>query len=224
MATELKPTEAAYLTGGPRNAVLAALVMLRCGSAVTAGQPGTIKRNGPMPSGADPVMRAIMASLGTPMGSRAIRRRISVDKALMALRKRLVAAKLLIPTWRRLLVPLVLLGLGGAMVVTQPWVAGGAGALALVSMRWPRCTRAGRRAVRELRQAYQVPDSDDDTDDEPLPAWDTGMVVAVHGELELPGVDAFARRARLRSGGVWPDGPSVGPNNNAGNYTAGAGF
>jgi uncharacterized protein (TIGR04222 family) len=218
MGTELRPTEAAYLTGGPRRAVLAALVVLRRGSAVNAGQPGTIKRTGEPPSGSDPVTRAIVSSLSTPIGSRMIRRRISVDKALMAMRKRLVTAKLLLPLWRRLLVPTVLFGLSAVMVATQPWAAGGAAALALAATRWPRCTRAGRRAVRELRRAYPVPDADAD----PMPAWDTGMVVAVHGELELPGIAAFARRARLRTGGVWPDRSATDATNTNESWTRGA--
>jgi hypothetical protein len=31
------------------------------------------------------------------------------------------------------------------------------------------------------------------------------MIVAVHGELDLPEIAVFSRRARLRSGGGWPD-------------------
>lgn len=217
MATELRPAEAAYLAGGPRSAVVTAIVMLRCDSAVGSARPGTINRKGPAPRGADPLTRAILGSLGTPIGSRMIRRRISVDKALMAIRTRLVAAGLLIPLWRRILAPIVLLGLSAAMFAAQPWGAGGVAVLALVSVRRPRCTRAGRRAIRELRQAYPVPGADD----EPQPAWDTGMIVAVHDELELPGIAAFARRARLRTGGGWPDRSSTDAKNTSDHWGTG---
>lgn len=199
MDVEVGPVEAGYLARGPRRAVLVAIVALRRCGAVTAGQHGTVRRKGVPPGWADPVMRAVIGSLTNPMGSRMIRRRIAVDRALVRTRRRLVERQLLLPLWLRFLLPLVLLGAGAALFRPLSWEAGGAMALAVVSLRWPRRTLAGWRAVRALRRRYRVPE------EAPLDAWDSGMVVAVHGTLDFPGVTAFARRTRLRTGGGWPD-------------------
>lgn len=61
---------------------------------------------------------------------------------------------------------------------------------------WPVRTRAGRRALRELRDAYPLPE-----DRKPLDARHTGMIVAVHGMVDLPGMALFVRRAKRRRRG-----------------------
>src|ERR1700742_4707593 len=107
---EISPTEAGYLTRGPRRAVVTALVMLHRESAVVSGRPGAVKRGRPRTQRADdPLMRAIYRSLSGPMGVRALRLRPRVDKALVATRRRWVAGDLLLPMWRRLVPPLALL-------------------------------------------------------------------------------------------------------------------
>ncbi|MPZ83641.1 MAG: TIGR04222 domain-containing membrane protein [Actinophytocola sp.] len=67
----------------------------------------------------------------------------------------------------------------------------------LLVPRWRRLpfrrrTSAGSRALREVRRRYPVP-----AGDEPLPAVETGMVVALYGTLDLPGIRSFARRGGL---------------------------
>jgi uncharacterized protein (TIGR04222 family) len=212
VTAELGIAAAGYLAHGRRRALLGAVVALRVEGAVAAGRPGAITQKGSPPRWADPVMRAAYRAVSTPGGMRAIKARMSVQSALSATRKKLVAQKQLLPAWRRLLLPLLLAGGAVALFAWLPWEAAGVAALAVVTLRWPRRTRAGRRTLRELRAAYPIPD-----DEERLSPWETGMIVAVHGTLDLPNIAAFAKRARLRAGGFWPD-RSLGDSRNDNEY------
>jgi uncharacterized protein (TIGR04222 family) len=200
VTAKLGIAQAGYLARGRRRAILGALVALRVHGAVAAGRPGTIRRKGPPPSWSDPLTRAVYRGLSTPVGTRMLRARTSVREALATTAEELVTAKLLIPGWRRAILPVVLFGVAAVLVHALPWAAAATGVPAVLAIRWPRRTRAGRRAVRDLRRAHPVPG-----EDAPADAWGTGMVVALHGVLDLPNIAAFAVRARLRDGGVWPD-------------------
>ena len=214
MTAEPGIAEAGYLARGRRRAILGALAALRVDGAIGVARPGAIKQKRSPPSWADPVTRAVYRSLSVPGGMRMIRARTAVQKALAALRADLVAKGLVLPVWCRLLLPSVLGGASIALFPLLPWEAAGAALLAVGALRWPRRTWEGRRVVRKLRAEYPA---DDET--ETLDAWRTGMIVALHGRLDLPNIAAFARKARLRDGGVWPD-HSAGDARNTGDHWA----
>jgi uncharacterized protein (TIGR04222 family) len=210
MTAELGIAEAGYLARGRRRAMVAALVALRVSGAVVSSRKGTIRQRGTPPSWADPLTRAVFRAVSRPGDIRAIKARMSVQQALGALRKDLVARKLVLPVWRRLLPVVLLAGAGGVLFARLPWAALGAGVLAVVALRWPRRTWAGRRELRRLRGEWPDPDEDD----EPADAWGTGMVVALHGRLDLDNIAVFTELA-LSGGGTWPDysaGDSVNRN------------
>jgi uncharacterized protein (TIGR04222 family) len=200
VTAELGIAEAGYLARGRRRALVSALVALRVSGAVVASRKGTIRQKGSPPSWADPLTRAVFRAVSRPGGIRAIKARASVQEALWALRKDLVARRLVPAVWRRLLPVVLLAGACGVLFSRQPWVALGAGVLAVAALRWPRRTWAGRRELRRLREEWPDPDEDD----EPADAWDTGMVVALHGRLDLDDIAVFTELA-LRRGGAWPD-------------------
>lgn len=196
------PSACGYLAAGPRRAVLVALVVLRRRSAVGIGGSGLVRCTGTLGPTDDPVERAVYTALNLPLGPRAIYARKGVQEALAVTGKRLVAAGLLLPAWRWViirLVPPAVVSLAVLNILSGDveWsVAGGGALLAAGSLLLSRRTRAGRRLLTGLREQLVFPEK-------PLPPEETGMAVAVHGRLDLPGISAFARRAGLRDGGQW---------------------
>jgi uncharacterized protein (TIGR04222 family) len=188
---DLSPAQAGYLNRGQHRALTAALVVLRRSSSISVVKRGALKRRRTPPGDPDTLTRAIYESLETPIATRIIRHEAPVRAALTATRKELEAAKLLVPTWRRRLVPIVLVAAAAALFVWLPAAAWPVAALAVVSLfQWR--TRAGRRVLRELAYAYPIPD-----EETKLPPRESGMVVALHGVLNLPCITRFARAAEL---------------------------
>ncbi|UJA11293.1 TIGR04222 domain-containing membrane protein [Streptomyces collinus] len=156
-----EPHALALLRGGPRAAVVAAVLDLHLRGTVRAGRPGTMRTSGrtsgaPLPA----LTKAVHASLYRPAGLRQLLERRPVREALGTLRGDLAGAGLL----RRF-----------------P----------------PGRTRAGRRALRDLRARHPLPAAPDG-----LSAGDRVLLVALHGDRALTLLaPRFAREAGLTGRG-----------------------
>ncbi|WMX44317.1 TIGR04222 domain-containing membrane protein [Streptomyces roseicoloratus] len=163
---ELPPQALALLRGGPRAAVVVALVALHQRGAVAAGRRGTIRANGGAGSTRDPLQLGVHRSLQRALTLRLLATRPKARQALDALRAELGRAGLLRPpgrlrTARALLVcvpPTVAAGLV-ATGVSGPALALGAvpvlAAGALLGV--PPTTRAARRLLDALRARHPLP-------------------------------------------------------------------
>lgn len=129
MRIRLQPHEIALLRGGPRAAVMVAVVGLHLRGAVEAGRPGTLRTAEPVvadtvpgqsPPSLPPLESAVHASLEEPCGLRPLVRRSDIRLAVALMR-----------------IPLAEAGL----------------------LRYPLLgpTRAARRHVRDLRESHPLP-------------------------------------------------------------------
>ncbi|BCB91156.1 hypothetical protein Psuf_084690 [Phytohabitans suffuscus] len=196
----------AHLRDGGWGAVRTALAMLHLRGAVVAHRAGMVRRAGSVPRDAEPLERALFASLYGGMGPRELANRPRVREAVGDVRRDLVRRGLVRPQRRRVLVPL-------ALVVVPPWLlarlidvvsvrVGLLTSVALVAVAcWflPRRTLAGARALRHLRARHPEPTPDG----VPTPAG-IGPAVALYGTAALAAtMPLFAREAGLLGGGVW---------------------
>jgi uncharacterized protein (TIGR04222 family) len=202
---DLGCSEYAYLRGGQRAVVLAALAAMHQRGIVQSARRGTVKRAGSMKGISDPVERALGAALHGQVSPSVLAARPQVRRALATLQAGLVAGGLLLPTWRWAVLrvtAVAVLVVGVAGLITGPrtgLLALLAGVLLAVGLWvWPRRTRAGGRvlAAARRRSAQLTPGAA-----QGQPGWsaeDVGMAVALHGAAALRALmPTFARDGGL---------------------------
>lgn len=211
----LTGTQAGYLTGGTRRAVEAALGALRTAGAIEIARDGTLAADGPAPAGADALTTAVHHAAYRRRRVRDLARDVRVMQSLDRLRDQLTEDGLLVSQRHRAAarwLGATLLALAGLGLLRM--IAGVANdrpvgylllslALAvpiglLLTVRVPRLTGAGRRALADLRRrhGYLAPSS--------RPAYGTygmtgaAMGVALFGSAALVTIDPeFAQAAEL---------------------------
>ncbi|MEU8762458.1 TIGR04222 domain-containing membrane protein [Streptomyces sp. NPDC048659] len=163
---ELPPQALALLRGGPRAAVIVALVALHQRGAVAAGRRGTIRANGGAGRTRDPLQLGVHRSLQRALALRVLASRPKARQALDGLRAELGGTGLLRPPGRLRAARLMLAGVpvtvGAGLLVTGftgPALLLGAGpvlaAAALLCV--PPTTRAARRLLAGLRERHPLP-------------------------------------------------------------------
>ena len=199
---DLDPQEAGYLAGGARRAVQVAVAVLRRHGAVAVARVGKIKRlnTARRPTGRLPA--AIFATLVTPKRAREVERDREVRRALTAVRARLVEAGLYVSPLRRgscavLAAGVLVVGLARPVEEPLGWpnllVIAATTEVAVLLWRTARRTGAGARTLRALRERFPVPD-----DDEEPPPETAGMMVALHGRLDLGDIENITARPTRR--------------------------
>ncbi|MEV6331226.1 TIGR04222 domain-containing membrane protein [Streptomyces sp. NPDC051909] len=187
---ELPPQALALLRGGPRAAVVVALVALHQRGAVAAGRRGTIRANGGAGRTRDPLQLGVHRSLQRALTLRLLATRPKARQALDALRAELGRTGLLRPPGRHraarvllVCVPLTVAGGLAATGVSAPGLALGAvpvlAALALLCV--PPTTRAARRLLSALRSRHPLPAHRREVTD----ARDVLLYVALYGDPAL---------------------------------------
>ncbi|MEU8618578.1 TIGR04222 domain-containing membrane protein [Streptomyces sp. NPDC048623] len=187
---ELPPQALALLRGGPRAAVVVALVALHQRGAVAAGRRGTIRANGGAGRTRDPLQLGVHRSLQRALTLRLLATRPKARQALDALRAELGRTGLLRPPGRHraarvllICVPLTVAAGLAANGVSGPALALGAvpvlGAAALLCV--PPTTRAARRLLAALRSRHPLPARRRDVTE----ARDVLLYVALYGDPAL---------------------------------------
>ena len=177
----LTAVECAFLRGGTRAAVLAALATLH------------VSADGELD---DPFERAVAEAWDVSTGTRGIARRRPVRRSAVAVREYLVTEGLMAPTghWAIARCALLAAPVVAALAVVDPrldlgTVLGSAVGLALAAALWlaPRRTIAGSRALRAERRRYeQVTLADAGANEHALvDAGAVGMLVALQGQPAL---------------------------------------
>ncbi|MGW2013716.1 TIGR04222 domain-containing membrane protein [Streptomyces sp. NPDC001927] len=167
---ELPPQALALLRGGPRAAVVVALVALHQRGAVAAGRKGTIRANGGPGRTRDPVQLGVHGSLRRALGLRVLAAQPRARRAIDALRAELGRAGLLRPYGRLRIARVLLVGAAATVVagllITRPSGTELALALtlgavptgaALALLFLPPTTRAARRLLAGLRERHPLP-------------------------------------------------------------------
>ncbi|WBB67432.1 TIGR04222 domain-containing membrane protein [Micromonospora sp. WMMD812] len=211
----LGPQQAAYLNGGAPLAVHASVGGLRGNGAIGVGPDHRLTATGPLPAGVTPLDQAVHHAAGQRARVRELREDQWVAAALHQLGEGLEQRGLILPAQQRAAARL------GAAAVIALLILGGLRAfvglsngrpvgylfLSLVALfvallflgRVPRVTRAGRRAMRDLRRQHThlAPASS--------PAYATygaagaAMGVALFGTASLWALDpAFAAEAEIQ--------------------------
>jgi hypothetical protein len=190
----LTAVECAFLRGGTRAAVLAALATLHVSPDAELD---------------DPFERAVAEAWDVSTGTRGIARRRPVRRSAVAVREYLVTEGLMAPTghWAIARCALLAVPAVAALVVVDPrldliTVLGSAVGLALAAALWlaPRRTIAGWRALRAERRRYeQVTLADPDA---LADAGAVGMLVALQGQ---PALEFVARQVSAVAAEI-PDG------------------
>ncbi|MFJ7069947.1 TIGR04222 domain-containing membrane protein [Streptomyces sp. NPDC101115] len=220
---ELPPQALALLRGGPRAAVVVALVALHQRGAVAAGRRGTIRANGGAGRTRDPLQLGVHRSLQRALTLRLLATRPKARQALDALRAELGRTGLIRPPGRhrtaRVLLVCVLLTVAVGLLetgVSGPALALGAvpvlAAAALLNV--PPTTRAARRLLDGLRARHPLPARRQEVTE----AKDVLLYVALYGDpaltLFLPhfsrdggllGRDAHRRDGYATGRGLNPD-------------------
>lgn len=187
---ELPPQALALLRGGPRAAVVVALVALHQRGAVAAGRRGTIRANGGAGRTRDPLQLGVHRSLQRALSLRLLATRPKARQALDALRAELGRTGLLRPPGRhraaRVLLVCVPLTVGAGLAATgpsAPALALGAvpvlAALALLCV--PPTTSAARNLLAALRSRHPLPAHRHEVTD----ARDVLLYVALYGDPAL---------------------------------------
>ncbi|MCX2185333.1 TIGR04222 domain-containing membrane protein [Streptomyces sp. SKN60] len=187
---ELPPQALALLRGGPRAAVVVALVALHQRGAVAAGRRGTIRANGGAGRTRDPLQLGVHRSLQRALTLRLLATRPKARQALDALRAELGRTGLLRPPGRhraaRVLLVCVPLTVGAGLAAASPSALGLAlgavpvlAALALLCV--PPTTRAARRLLAALRSRHPLPAHRREVTD----ARDVLLYVALYGDPAL---------------------------------------
>jgi uncharacterized protein (TIGR04222 family) len=202
----LTAVECAFLRGGTRAAVLAALAALH------------VSADGELD---DPFERAVADAWDVSTGTRGIARRRPVRRAAVAVREYLVTEGLMAPTghWAIARCALLAVPAVAALAVVDPrldlgTVLGSAVGLALAAALWlaPRRTIAGWRALRAERRRYEQVTLADADEDALADAGAVGMLVALQGR---PALEFVARQvsevAADIPGGTTDAGPAHSP-------------
>ncbi|MFI8962373.1 TIGR04222 domain-containing membrane protein [Streptomyces sp. NPDC053493] len=188
--SELPPQALALLRGGPRAAVVVALVALHQRGAVAAGRRGTIRANGGAGRTRDPLQLGVHRSLQRALALRVLATRPKARQALDALGAELGRTGLLRPPGRlraaRALLVCVPVTVGAGLVaagVSGPALALGGG-LALAAgalLTVPPTTRAARRLLATLRAGHPLPAHRSSVTD----GRDVLLYVALYGDPAL---------------------------------------
>ncbi|MEU9861433.1 TIGR04222 domain-containing membrane protein [Streptomyces sp. NPDC047971] len=217
---ELAPQALALLRGGPRAAVVVALVALHQRGAVAAGRKGTIRANGGPGRTRDPVQLGVHSSLRRALGIRVLASQPRARRAVDALSAELGRAGLLRPYGRlrlaRALLVCAVATVAAGLLITRPSGAGLALALGLgavpagtasVLLFLPPTTRAARRLLAGLRERHPLPAHRREVTDGNLVL----LYVALYGDpalaLFLP---RFSRDGGLLGRGGGTDGYATG--------------
>ncbi|MEH1013306.1 TIGR04222 domain-containing membrane protein [Micromonospora sp. CPCC 206060] len=232
-ADQLGPQQVAYLNGGARTALYAALGGLRAAGAVGATRDRRLAVTGPLPAGVTPLDRAVYQAAGNRVRTRDLTGDLAVVGALAQLRAGLAQRGMALGPGQRaaarigslLLLGLLLIGglrLGFGLAGGKP-----IGFLVLsmvavfffflVQMRAPYSTRAGRAALRNLRSRYAhlAPST--------APAYSSygaagaAMGVALFGAATLWALDpGFAAEAEIQRQAAGSSGSSGGGGDSGG--------
>ncbi|PZG03885.1 TIGR04222 domain-containing membrane protein, partial [Micromonospora craterilacus] len=215
-ADQLGPQQVAYLNGGEDLAVWSSLSALRNQGSIGVQPDHRLTAEGPLPSGATPLDRAVHYAAAQHTTARQLRGTEWVDRALVEMRDGLERRGLLVGPNRRtalrmgplLLVALLLLGVfrivAGLANDRPVWylvliVCGLAVITTVLFLRVPRRTAAADDAVRSLRQRnrHLAPASH--------PAYTVygaaglAMAVALYGTASLWALDpTFAEQAEIQ--------------------------
>ncbi|WP_433529029.1 TIGR04222 domain-containing membrane protein [Micromonospora sp. CA-263727] len=215
-ADQIGPQQVAYLNGGEDLAVWSSVSSLRSQGAIGVKSTGELTADGPLPSGATPLDRAVHYAAGQHHTARQLRQTEWVARALTELRDGLARHGLLVSPERRAALRLgslflaTLLALGVARIAAglangRPvWylvfiVCGLAVVTAVLFLRVPRRTRSADVAIRSLRQRsrHLAPASN--------PAYAVygasglAMAVALYGTASLWAMDpTFAQQAEIQ--------------------------
>lgn len=213
---QLTPAQAAYLNGGEKLAIYAAIGELRTVGAIgVAPRSHRVVALGSPPAAASDLARAVHAAVSAPVRVRKVRRNPGVRAVLKDLRRGLVRAGLAIGPIQRRLAQLatrmlfVLLGLGIARLIAG--LANGKpvgillGALLIVLLVWlalrrvPYRTWAGASALHTLRRQSLHLAPEQSPAHETYGAAGAAMGVALFGTAALWALDPmFAERAEIR--------------------------
>ena len=197
---DLAPEAAGYLAAGPRRAVRTAVGVLRLSGAVSVATTGKIKRTGTAPAHLDPLSAAVFAALETPATASVVQRQPGTRGRLGETRAELAAQGLVVGTTSRTALGVLsgaVLVLGLARPAEQPlgWlnltIIAASTATAVTLWRTARRTRTGTHTLRVLRDHFPVADGE-------LSPRVGGMMVALHGRLDLAGIENLTARPRRR--------------------------
>jgi uncharacterized protein (TIGR04222 family) len=230
---ELAPQALALLRGGPRAAVVVALVALHQRGAVAAGRKGTIRANGGPGRTRDPLQLGVHSSLRRALGLRVLASQPRARRAVDALRDELGRSGLLRPRGRLLAARALLVGAAAAipagLLITGPPGAALAPALALgavpacaalTGLFLPATPRAARRLLAGLRERHPLPAHRREVTDGDL----VQLYVALYGDpalaLFLP---RFSRDGGLLGQGGVADGYATGRGWFGGGYSGWSG-
>ncbi|MGW4159482.1 TIGR04222 domain-containing membrane protein [Streptomyces sp. NPDC004788] len=194
---ELAPEALALLRGGPRAAVIVALVALHQRGAVAAGRRGTVRANGGAGRTRDPLQLGVHRSLQRALALRVLAGRPKARQALDALRAELGRSGLLRPPGRlraaRVLLVCVPVTVGIGLFATAPTTGdplpsllalalGAVPVLAAAALLCvPPTTRAARRLLANLRARHPLPAHRREVTD----AKDVLLYVALYGDPAL---------------------------------------
>ncbi|MFJ3582736.1 TIGR04222 domain-containing membrane protein [Streptomyces sp. NPDC090127] len=217
---ELAPPALALLRGGPRAAVVVALVALHQRGAVAAGRKGTIRANGGPGRTRDPLQLGVHGALRRALGLRVLAAQPGARRAVEALGGELARAGLIRP-YGRLRVARGLLAGAVATAMAGPLILRPSGAelalalvlgavptaAALALLALPSTTRAAHRLLAGLRQRHPLPTHRHEVTDGNLVL----LYVALYGDpalaLFLP---RFSRDGGLLGGGAGEAGRGSG--------------
>jgi uncharacterized protein (TIGR04222 family) len=212
----LTSDQAAYLNGGPRLAVYAALAGLRHAGAIGLGPDGALTRAGSLPAGSTTLDQAIYHAAGNGVRPRALAAQQWVADALTDLRERLERDGLALTADQRRAArtgPLLLLALAAVGLLRT--FAGlsndrpvgflilavlALGAVALVQLlRTPTSTRAGREALKSLQADNRYLSPSRHPSYATYGATGAALGVALFGTASLYAMDpAFASAAEVQ--------------------------
>ena len=241
-ADQLSPQQVAYLNGGADLAVWTSLSVLRSQGSIGVQPDRRLTTEGPLPSGATPLDRAVHYAAAQHTPARQLSSTEWVDRALTELRDGLDQRGLLIGANRRaalrlgplLLAALELLGIfriiaglanGRPVWYLVPIVIGLAVVTTLLFVRVPRRTRAADTALRTLRPRNRHLSPASNPAYAVYGATGLAMAVALYGTASLWAMDpAFAQQAEIvRQPLIGGGGGYTGGTSCSSGTTAGAG-
>ncbi|GIF67813.1 hypothetical protein Ais01nite_58480 [Asanoa ishikariensis] len=200
------PQEAAYLNGGPKLAMFAALGGLRRAGAIGTRPDGSLAQASPLPIGSTPLDNALYDAAGMHRRVRDLIGHAWVARALVELRRGLESTGLLPSTRRRrlyrlaalLVLPVLVVGavhISRAHDAGRPfaWVV----VISLALVYWlvwslnraPTSTRAGRRTLDELRSRHHHLEPLNSPSYRTYDASAAAMGIALFGKRSLSQVD-----------------------------------
>ena len=225
---KLGPQQIAYLNGGDRLAVYAALGGLRGANAISSASDKTLWQSGPMPSGVTPLDTAVYNAAGKRIRAREVIADPWVRSALDELRTGLEARGLAVsPATMRVARMWALAGLALIVVGVARLLAGfangkpvsflfvGVAAAVIVTLKLrtgPRhATNAARKSMAQVRRQYDYLSPQQSPSYATYGATGAAMGVALFGAASLYSMDpAFAAEAEIQRHNGGGDAGSFG--------------